>query len=177
MYCPNCGTQLSGPHCGVCGAPAPSTLANDATSQGVLAGWWRRVAATVVDNLILFIPSLVVYVVVGDVTDALVGALAVIAVQGTYMVILLASPSGQTIGNRVAGSRVRDALTGHTLTKRQAYQRWIPLALYSVFELTGSTPIIMLVGIVAAADYLSPLFSSRKQTLHDKLASTIVTRV
>jgi uncharacterized RDD family membrane protein YckC len=174
MYCSNCGTQVSGPLCSVCGATAPLTLLDDTRASSELAGWWRRVWATVVDNLILFIPTLVVYAVVSDVAGALAGALASIAIQGVYMVKLLASPRGQTIGNRIASSRVRDALTGQALTSGQSVRRWIPLAIYSIFELSGSPLVIALVGVVAAADYLYPLFNARKQTLHDKLAGTIV---
>jgi uncharacterized RDD family membrane protein YckC len=174
MYCSNCGTQVNGPLCGVCGASASSTLLDDTRASSDLAGWWRRVWATVVDNLILFIPTLVIYAVVGDVAGSAVGAVASIAVQGVYMVKLLASPRGQTIGNRIASSRVRDALTGQALTSSQSMRRWIPLAVYSIFELSGSPIVILLVGVVAAADYLYPLFNPRKQTLHDKLAGTIV---
>ena len=177
MYCSNCGTQVSGPQCAVCGASAPTTFGDDSRASSDLAGWWRRVGATVVDNLILFIPTLVVYTIVGDVAGSVGGALAAIAVQGVYMVNLLASPHGQTIGNRVAGSRVRDALTGQALTNRQAIRRWTPLAAYSLFEFSGSSLVIGLVGVVAAIDYLYPLVNPRKQTLHDKLAGTIVTKV
>jgi uncharacterized RDD family membrane protein YckC len=177
MNCSNCGTQVNGPQCAVCGVPAPLTLLDDSRPSSELAGWWRRVGATVIDNLILFIPTLIVYAVVTDVAGSAVGAVASIALQGVYMVRLLASPRGQTIGNRVAASRVRDALTGQALSSRQAIRRWLPLAVYSVFELSGSSLVFTLAAVVAAVDYLYPLFNARKQTLHDKLAGTIVLKV
>jgi uncharacterized RDD family membrane protein YckC len=174
MYCSKCGTPLTGSHCGVCGTPGSTPASGDSITATRLSGWWRRVGATVVDNFMLVIPSLLVFIGVGDVAGNLAGALASIAVQGLYMVMLLSSPNGQTIGNRLVGTRVRDALTGQALTTGQAFRRWAPIAVYGLFEFSGNSAITILVAAVASVDYLHPLFNERRQTLHDRLAGTIV---
>lgn len=176
MYCPHCGTPGDHSPCLVCGSAfaAPDPHSGVTT---VLAGWWRRVGATIVDNFVLVVPSLLVYVGVADTAGVLTGAVAIMAIQGLYMVMLLSSPAGQTIGNRLAGTRVRDALSGATLTRSQAFRRWAPMAIYGALELTGNPTISALAALVALADYLYPLISPRKQTLHDRLAGTLVVRV
>ena len=146
---------------------------DDSSSPVVLAGWWRRVGATFSDGLILIIPTYFATLLVQAVAGALVAVLAGLAIEGVYMVYFLSSPSGQTIGNRVAATRVRDALTGHIITRQQAVKRWGLVALYGLLLPVGG--VIMYVAFMAwLVDILYPLFSPRKQTLHDLYAGTIV---
>ena len=76
-------------------------------------------------------------------------------------------------------TRVRDALTGHVITRRQAAIRWVVVAVYGVLGTllsTRSLPSRVPVGLLAVADCLYPLFNARKQTIHDRIARTIVVR-
>jgi uncharacterized RDD family membrane protein YckC len=116
----------------------------------------------------------VVLVLVGAALGVIVGALASIALGGFYMVKLLTMPDGQTIGNRVVSTYVRDATTGYVLTTKQAIKRWGFVALYSLLGLTGAHVGTELVGAIGLIDCLYPLFNTRKQTLHDVFAGTIV---
>ena len=162
---------MNGDFCPVCGTPVAS-----ATNAVSLSGWWRRVGATVVDNLLLFIPSTIAFLLVTDFAGRYVGALAVLAVQGAYMVRFLASAKGQTIGNRVVDTKVRDALTGMAITTNQALRRWGFIALYGLLDITLPTSYTTIPTVIALIDCLFPLFDARKQTLHDKFAGTLVVR-
>lgn len=173
MYCPACGSETNGPFCGVCGAPlidGPSTT----RSPGQLAGWWRRVGATLTDNIILLLPTTVVLILVSAVAGSLIGAFAGIAVQGLYQVMLLASTRGQTLGNRIVATRVRDRVTGGPISTRQALWRWGFVAVYSVIALVNNPASTAVVTVVALIDVLFPLANPAKQTIHDRLAGTIV---
>lgn len=149
---------------------------SDLESSVQLAGWWRRVGATLTDELILIIPVYLATLVGGAVGGNLGAFVIGAALQGVYMVGLLSSPRGQTLGNRMAASQVRDALTGQSITRQQALRRWGFIAAYGALSLAGTSMsyVTLLIGLV---DVLMPLFDSRKQTLHDKFAGTIVVKV
>lgn len=168
MNCSQCGTELHGSYCSDCGhfSTEPPAVRSDVK----LAGWWLRVGATVVDDAILFVPSLLVALVVGGWSGSLLG----VAIDGLYMVKLLSSPSGQTIGNRVVRTQVRDALTGSIITTRQSLKRWLFVALYSIFIVANIPGLTLSVSMLGLIDCLFPLFNERKQTLHDRFARTIV---
>lgn len=159
----------------MCGTYLGSST-DDLGAAPQLSGWWRRVGATVVDELILFLPTYVVLIGVGAFAGIVVGALAGSLLGGFYMVKLLTMPEGQTIGNRVVSTCVRDATTGHVLTNTQALKRWGFVALYSLLGLSGARSGTAFVGLIGLVDCLFPLFNVRKQTLHDKFAGTIVLR-
>jgi uncharacterized RDD family membrane protein YckC len=173
MYCTHCGSQVDGTHCSVCGQATSTTLAAQPTE---LAGWWHRVGATVIDNLVLLLPSALVGIGATAFAGSYVGAIAILIFQGMYFTRMLSSPMSQTVGNRVAKTRVVDAITGAAPTRQQAFRRWLPIAL---FQGAGITTSIVLppLAILIAIDYFLPLYDKRNQTLHDKFAGTIVIKV
>ena len=173
VYCPSCGTAVDALPCPVCGAAAPD---HPAASTPPYAGWWQRAGATVVDNLVLLIPTYIVFLLGDAVGGWLLGAAAGLAVQGLYLVAMLSRPDGQTIGNRMVGTRVRDATTGLSITRQQAMRRWVVIGVYSALELAGTTNYAILLTIPALVDCLYPLFNERKQTWHDRIAGTLVLR-
>jgi uncharacterized RDD family membrane protein YckC len=191
MRCATCGAELHGTYCSTCGTFSGQSNSGqtDLASRTELSGWWRRVGATIVDSLVLVIPTTIVAVVVAQFAGTTIGELAGVAAQGVYMVELLASPRGQTIGNRMVGTRVRDELTGAALSRVQALRRWGFIAVYSlleVFSQSGTTSthalgatggLALVMSLVGLADCLFPLFNTRKQTLHDRFARTLVERV
>jgi uncharacterized RDD family membrane protein YckC len=155
----------------VCGTPVAS-----AAPAVVLSGWWRRVGATFVDSVLLFLPLYIAFVLVGDVAGFAAGAIVSFAIQGAYMVRLLASESGQTIGNRVVATRVRDALTGAPITRNQALKRWAVISAYAALNIVLPPSLAEIPAMLMLIDSLFPLFDARKQTLHDKIAGTLVVR-
>ena len=80
-----------------------------------------------------------------------------------YWVLLEGSPSGQTIGKRLVGIRVRADQGG-----RAGYGKALGRTL--VARVIGLFPFVGLI------DVLWPLWDNRNQCLHDKAASTIVVR-
>ncbi|HUY43073.1 MAG TPA: RDD family protein, partial [Acidimicrobiales bacterium] len=93
------------------------------------------------------------------------------------MVWQISSRSGQTVGNRVAATKVIDALTGSRVSITQALKRWGFIAVYSSLEFTGTRGASVVVSLFGLIDVLWPLFDQRKQTLHDKFAGTLVVRL
>ena len=180
MYCSHCGSPAddNATLCHVCGTALSTKENPDAAPAGtILAGWWRRVGATFADNLILIIPTLVVASIFEGIGGVYTGAVAGLLLQGFYMVWQISSKSGQTVGNRVAASKVIDALTGSRVSMLQAVKRWGFVAVYGSLEFTGTRGASIVVSIFGLIDVLWPLFDARKQTLHDKFAGTLVVRV
>lgn len=177
MYCPQCGTEINDLPCPVCGATS-----NVATQRGnvTYAGWWLRVGATVADGLILLIPGLAAYLIGDAVANADVGTVLSTAVNAAYLIGMLSLPSGQTIGNRIVGTRVRDAATGQRITRSQAVRRWLPYLLYSLSQYSGGSPgttagtWTVSISILALIDFLYSLLNERRQTWHDRFAGTVV---
>jgi len=180
MNCPHCGSpsEDNATLCHVCGQALGATVNLDtAPSKQILAGWWRRVGATFADDLILIIPTLVVASIFEGIGGVYTGAVAGLMLQGFYMVWQISSRSGQTVGNRVAATKVIDALTGSRVTITQAVKRWGFIAVYSSLEFTGTRGATIFVSLIGLVDVLWPLFDARKQTLHDKFAGTLVVRL
>ncbi|OZC03073.1 RDD family protein [Rubricoccus marinus] len=135
-----------------------------------LASPWKRLGAVILDSLIGFGLALPGLMLIGigeetnaDVFEALgalvfVGALLALMV---YQVILL-SRDGQTIGKRVLNLRIVDAHDGHNPGFLRAF------VVRSV--LMGVLSIIPLVSLIDAL----MVFTENHQTLHDRLATTVV---
>ena len=180
MNCPHCDSPSkdNATFCHVCGQALSASLPlSAATSSPILAGWWRRVGATFADDLILIIPTLVVASIFEGIGGVYTGAVAGLMLQGFYMVWQISSRSGQTVGNRVAATKVIDALTGSRVSITQALKRWGFIAVYSSLEFTGTRGASVVVSLFGLIDVLWPLFDQRKQTLHDKFAGTLVVRL
>lgn len=131
--------------------------------------------ATLIDNLILFLPTEIVVHLAGHALHDVLGDVAAILLEGMYMYALLTRPAAQTIGNRVVGTRVRSALDSGPISPDQVLRRYGFVAFYSVFVVVGGAA-VTLVGLCAILDSLAPLFTPTKQTLHDRFAKTIVVR-
>jgi len=175
MYCSNCGSEIHTIACPVCGAVhAQSPSARPDPKTGLeLAGFWRRVGSRLGDDLLLIIPGVVVFAFVAAVSNVAVAWIAFFALTGGYVIGFLSGPAGQTLGGRVASTRVRDARTGTTISLRQACSRWGFVTLYGALELLGARWAYVVVAI-SLVDNLYLLLDPRRQTLHDKFAGTIV---
>lgn len=139
----------------------------------MLAGFWRRVASRLADDLLLIIPGIVVFAFVAALSNVVVAWIAGFALTGGYVIGFLSGPAGQTLGGRLASTRVRDARTGKMITLRQACLRWGFVTTYGSLELAGNRWAYAVV-IISLIDNLYLLVDPRRQTLHDKFAGTIV---
>lgn len=175
VHCANCESETSGSYCAVCGALTSQHDGSRAQTH-LLAGWWQRVGATLIDNVILFIPTELVIRLVGGALNFVLADLAALVVEGIYMYVLLSSPRAQTIGNRAMRTRVCDAKDAVPLRAQQVLKRYGFVAFYSFFVVFGGAA-VTLVGLVAMGDALFPLVTPLKQTLHDRYAATIVVKL
>ncbi len=175
VKCSGCGAYVTGDTCGSCNSAVATIGVEDEVTGLRLGGWWRRVGATFSDNVIMLLPSYAVFGLFAALGGVVVGVLAGFMVQGLYQVRLLATQRGQTIGNRIALTRVRDEVTGGPITRNIALKRWGFVGAYQAIAtlLTGQFALYVLVGIMLI-DGLYPLVNPRKQSLHDRFAGTIV---
>lgn len=135
------------------GGPAPG-------AGGQLAGWWLRVGATVVDGLVLLIPNLVVRYGAGPAG----GGFLALVIDAAYITIML-SRNGQTVGNMAVRTRVVDSRTGGPISAGKALGRY-----------ASEIVLVILFFIPWILDILWPLWDQQNQTLHDKMAGTVVLR-
>jgi uncharacterized RDD family membrane protein YckC len=162
---------------------APPFEAPSVASRGlVLAGWWRRVGAQLIDGaiitaltLVLFVPlgigafdddPSVVALVLGFVVATLIAA--VIAVF--YAPFLMARTNGQTVGRMATGIRVVRS-DGGSLTFGWAMLREVVIK-YLLVGLASSITF----GLASLLDVLWPLWDEENRALHDFLADTRVVR-
>jgi hypothetical protein len=152
-----------------------------------LASWWQRVGALVLDGLVIGVPVVIVNLVLAahfghphtvitngstrtmktltGATRTVVDTLSVI-VFGLYFAILNGTGTGQTVGNRAPGIAVRDVATGATIGFWRGVLRWfVRMILYVAFVIPG------------LVNDLFPLWDSRRQTLADKAARSVMIRV
>jgi uncharacterized RDD family membrane protein YckC len=124
------------------------------------ADWWRRLLAIIVDSAVLWLPT---YAVTRSMDRP--ARLVVITVLGfVYFALLNGGAKGQTLGKMVWGVRVRDAATGGPLGPAKAALRYIVPALLSIVTF----------GLIWLPDGLWLFRDRRRQTLHDKLAGSLV---
>ncbi|MDX6521561.1 MAG: hypothetical protein QOJ31_15 [Gaiellales bacterium] len=151
MYCRNCGTEHpdTAQFCPSCGV---GTAAGGVATE--YAGFWRRVAAYLVDALILAIPNIILSRIGGA------GSLAVIVVDWIYFAYQESSPAQATIGKRALGIKVTNT-EGNAISFGRATGRYFAKIL---------SVLTLLIGVIMIA------FTSKKQGLHDMIASTLVVK-
>ncbi len=139
-----------------------------------LSGWWRRVGAYLIDQLVLLIPVTILAIIVGAVGTTshwplsvldLLETAVVVTIEASYFAILNGVEEGQTVGNIATGIAVRDAQTGAIIGIGRSLLRWVVRLLLYVFTLPG---------IISD---LWPLWDAQHQTLADKTCGTVVIRV
>ena len=139
-----------------------------------LAGWWRRVGAYLLDALLLLLPiGVFVALVVTSKPDDDEGErwvtlfaltyLATFMLPFVYFTLMHGGERGQTLGKRVTGIRVVDG-RGEPIGYGRAFGRYANTFLFALFV----APIVL--------DFLWPLWDAKKQSLHDKIAGTVVVR-
>jgi uncharacterized RDD family membrane protein YckC len=145
-----------------------------------LASWWQRLAAFVLDLALAgLVASVLASAAAGpDVKSTPGGGYEVVWSRGTvtavallvilvtaYFTFLNGSRRGQTLGKALLGIAVRDGASYGQLGAGRALVRSLTMvAFYPLF-----VPWVL--------DGLWPLWDRRSQTLHDKVAGSVVVRV
>ena len=136
------------------------------------SGFWRRVAAALLDGLILSVPTRLIAVVAsagstgaafgyGLTPGASVAVSVINTLVGVAYYACLEGTRGQTVGKMALGIRVVDADDGSFIG--------IPRGIGRYFAR-------ILSGIVFGLGYLWMLWDDRKQCWHDKLVRSVVVR-
>ena len=144
---------------------APPSLA------GVLAPWWKRAVATIID---LIIVGLVSTVIAGQNVQRITEngstrirvngkGIALFLVLWTLYNGILNATRGQTLGKMALGIRVAHVATGAKIAMGPSILRSF---VHSIMW--------QLCGIAGIVDALWPLWDKQKQTLHDKVATSNV---
>lgn len=121
-----------------------------------MAGFGARSAGWVIDGILLFVLA----IPFGGL--GLLQLMAFnLALRVAYFVWLEGGASGQTLGKRLAGIRVADAVTGGSIGRGRALVRHVG-RWFSYF--------------VCGLGFLWMLWDPQKQTWHDKMASSVVLR-
>ena len=176
-FCANCGRELFAPtiNCPMCGQVAPVAV----RASGGLATWGQRAGAYFLEMLLTF-AVLFAYGMItapGSGSDsatrgqqqAFLERYRVAAFVTTFVSFLLIKPllegwRGRSLGKMVVGLEVVSARDGSPISYAQSFGR--ALAAFAI----GFIPFAFLV------DDLWPLRDPQRQTLHDKVARTIVIR-
>jgi uncharacterized RDD family membrane protein YckC len=143
----------------------------------VLASWGRRLAAYLIDNLVLLLANVPGFAILiagvartPDSTGLVVlgGALIVLSVfvAPAIYFTMLHGRSGQTLGKRWLRLRVVDAETGAAIGYGRAFGRWLLVTVLNFF-----------CGLLGLLDGLWPLWDQQNQTWHDKAVSTVVVKL
>ena len=143
-------------------SPPPQTGARP------FAGWWSRVAAQILDWIIVSIIPIALYFIVffnNDVGTYLLSAL-ILLVGAVYYALTIGRSgenNGQTLGMQVVNIRiVRE--TGEPMTAGMAILR----------ETLIKGILMGICFIVTILNYLAPLWDDRNQAWHDKIVNTLV---
>lgn len=179
-YCFNCGNEISDQAimCPKCGHPGPAhrpagvSLDFGPVVAAPYARWGTRAGAYLIDLVLVF----AVFAVLAGIAfaglqlgeTAVVGAgffFVTFPLFGLVSVVykpLMEGKWGQTLGKMAVGIRVVRAADATPIGYGEAFLRWI------IGAVIGFVP------FGTAVDLLWPLWDQYNQTLHDKVAKTIV---
>ena len=130
-----------------------------------LAQWGSRAGAYLLDGLIIAVPSIIL-VALGQASSffAVLGYLVAIGLSIWFAVQV--GSSGQSPGMRVVGLRCISARTGEVIGGGMGVVRWLCHSVLGVLCFIGTI-----------LDLLFPLWDGQRQTLADKMVSTVVVAV
>jgi uncharacterized RDD family membrane protein YckC len=177
MLCPKCGTTNpdGAKFCISCQCSLDSIpdAAASAPGEVLYAGFWERFAALFIDNILLAVMTIPVFVVIGTIAgltgagnpsslDALIIAayLLPLLLSAAYFILMESGMQGSTFGKRLLKLRVVDT-GGNRIGKGRALGRWLAHAL---------SYITLYIGF-----FIQP-FTAKKQALHDMVSGTAVVK-
>ncbi len=131
-------------------------MATDTRAElgGEAAGFWRRLAGSLIDGILLAIVNAILRAILGG-----AGTLFGLAIDAGYFTWFHGT-TGQTPGNAALGIRVVDARDklGESIGFQRAFVRWLVSIVSALALMLG---------------YLWMLWDPRKQTWHDKAAGSL----
>lgn len=127
------------------------------------AGFWRRFAAYIIDNILVSILFILLVLILGGIAGdggAVIGY--VIGIVGTfvYFAYMESSESQATVGKIALGIQVTDVNGGRI----------------SFGKALGRTLAKILSGLILYIGFIMAAFTEKKQGLHDMIAGTLVVK-
>ncbi len=136
-------------------AQPPSGAAGVSGPSGPRAGFWRRLAAALIDGILLGLVNGIVQAFVGELAAGGVG----LALGFLYYGYFEGGPAGQTVGKKALDIRVVRSIDGGPLG-------WGTSLLRHLCSYLSALPCLL--------GYFWMLWDQEKQTWHDKLSATVV---
>jgi uncharacterized RDD family membrane protein YckC len=152
----------------------------------VLAGWWSRVGAQIIDGLILGVGALVLFIPIGAafglgfadsdvgvgalIAAALLWILCVAVIALLYAPTMMSRTNGKTVGRIATGIRVVRT-SGQPITFGFAMLREVAVKTIG-FGVAGA----LTGGLAQLVDYLWPLWDEENRCLHDFIVQTRVVK-
>jgi uncharacterized RDD family membrane protein YckC len=153
----------------------------------VLAGWWRRALALVLDTLVVGAAAVAILAlfgavfsvgffaseeagVVSVVVGLLIGVAVFLVLSLLYAPVLMARTDGQTLGKMALGIRVI-----RTSGERMDFW-WAALREVGVKGVATAVANSFTFGLAQVADFLWPLWDDENRALHDFACATRVVR-
>jgi uncharacterized RDD family membrane protein YckC len=176
------GGYSSPPPPGAFGTPAPTAPAPaPAAGRYVLAGWWSRVGAALIDGIIISVVAVALLAIFGVgiastdsdtgtgalIVATLVSGLAFAVAALLYAPLMMAKTNGKTLGRMAVGNRVVRA-NGQPMTFGWAMLREVAVK-WLLFNAVGGSITFGLAGLV---DVLWPLWDDENRALHDFIVDT-----
>lgn len=134
---------------------AIKTLVREANAQEHVhaahgyAGFWKRVLAALIDSVIVFLGTMVLYLAVGRIATL---------AAWFYYILMESSQYQATLGKMIVGIKVTD-IHGNRISMARSTGRYFAKILSGMSFLAG---------------YVMVAFTRRKQGLHDMLADVLV---
>ncbi len=145
----------------------------EVVAAGELASWGRRLAALMIDTVVLATIITVTVLAAGmpaeELNDrirnreTLIILLLFVVPEAIYTTALVGSRN-QTFGKMAVGIKVVDAENRSPIGYVRAFNRWL------------STAFLWILWVPGIVDHLWPLRDGRNQTFHDKFARSVVVR-
>jgi len=126
-----------------------------------LATYGLRLVGYLIDGLIVGVAFVVIAVAAAGLDSTLLTIVASFA-GFLYAALLIGGWNGQTVGMKAMGIR---CVNGADASKVEYSTSFLRAFIHAIFQI---------IPIVVIVDLLWPLWDKRNQTLHDKVASTIV---
>jgi uncharacterized RDD family membrane protein YckC len=175
------GGYSSPPPPGALGGMPPAPVAAPAAGRYVLAGWWSRVGAALIDGIIISVVAFALLAIFGVgfastdsdtgtgalIVASLVSGLAFAVAALLYAPFMMAKTNGKTLGRMAVGNRVVRA-NGQPMTLGWAMLREVAVK-WLLFNAIGGSITFGLAGLL---DVLWPLWDDENRALHDFIVDT-----